>query len=158
MRYALILLAALPALSIAGPEAAPPVQSEVFTTSGTQTEIAKRGEVCIARLVRNESMGGQATGSTIASSVPDAGLVVANSRITVKSLLMNQVVQSVLTFESKDGRFRITHTDMKFADPGPFSHFTPVYARTPLAKSVATALQKFSGDIAACVQQPASDF
>ncbi len=165
----------------------PAVESEVFTTTGTAPEIAKRGEICIARLVRYDSVNiadstngsgplagamdnpfrasGKAQeiagGSVVVSHSPETGMVVANNRLPYKALMNAGVFQSTLTFESKDGRFRITHSAIQDAtlNTGMVHNegFKPVYDKSGLAKRAKEALQKQSTSIAKCVMNSQSD-
>jgi hypothetical protein len=56
-----------------------------------------------------DQLGG---GPVIVSSDPAAGGVIANSRVNWSQLMSAQVTQSTLTFMSKDGRFKIQHTNI----------------------------------------------
>jgi hypothetical protein len=53
-RFALVLVL-FPAAALAA-EYLELVESKVYETSGTAAEIAKRGETCIARIVRNDAV------------------------------------------------------------------------------------------------------
>jgi hypothetical protein len=182
------LLALLVTSSALAAEDMQPVESPVFPTTGTQVEIAKRGELCIARLVRfdgvslrdatnSTSMLGAALdnplapagkaqqvtgGNVIVTSAPESGVVVANNRLRFKMWALDSVVQSTLTLESKDGRFRLTHTAIQGASENTgISHnvgFKPLHPKTPIAKRAADELQKESAAIAECIQKPPSDW
>jgi hypothetical protein len=113
------------------------VESAVIDAAGTQAEIAARAQTCIAQLVRNDAvklsdvdvntLGGIAgPGETKSTSLSGgelfskvdlgAGIVVANSRISFRKMAIAEInVQSVLTVLTKDGRFKIQHTNIEQA-------------------------------------------
>ena len=175
-RFALVL-ALLPAAALAA-EYLELVESKVYETSGMAAEIAKRGETCIARIVRNDAvrisdsasnLGGfgqpkrstdqMSGGPVIVSSDPAAGIVVANSRVNWSRMLSAQVTQSTLTFMSKDGRFKIQHTNIEtlqlstgYAEN---EGFTRQGKWTGSAwEKVEKALQETSDKVAQCVMAP----
>jgi hypothetical protein len=82
------------------------VTSEVYQTNGTQSEIARRGQSCIARNIHATD------GQVILSSDRDAGVITAQNAFEYGSLPRWQL-RSTLTFEAKDGRFRIVHTNIE---------------------------------------------
>lgn len=45
----------------------------------------------------------------------DAGLIVAQSRLPFTRMMMKHIAESTITFEAKDGRFRITQTGIRVA-------------------------------------------
>lgn len=136
------------------------ISSDVFTADGRQADIAKRGEACIARLVRNDSLRDDASGPVLTSVLPQFGLVVAHSRLIKHTFGLDFIIQSVLTFESKDGRFRMTYSDIKSgADTGNGRVvLDKINKKAPLAKDAAQMIADLTNRIAQCVRQPSPDF
>lgn len=191
MRKTIVAIAATAGALLALPALAfppmPDVQSEVFQAAGAQVEIAKRGEICIARIVRFDGVsiadatngtgplsgaldnplrakgktGQVAGGNVIITSSPELGIVVANNRLPYTMTMLSGVFQSTLTLEAKDGRFRITHSMIQEAskNTGIMSNegLKPVNDNTKLAKRATEELQNESRAIAACMTKP-SDF
>ncbi len=92
------------------------VESPVFETNGNHQDLTKRAMTCIAQIVKP----GFTTAPTIITSDPEAGTVVANNAFTYyygPLLPVEYRARSTLTFQAKDGRFRIVHTSIeKFND------------------------------------------
>ena len=179
MKRFTLLLALFPAVSVSA-EYLELVESKVYETSGTAAEIAKRGESCIARTVRNDAVRisdnasnvggfGQPKRSTdelsggpvIISSDSAAGIVVANSRVNWSTMLSAQVTQSTMTFLSKDGRFKIQHTNIEtlqlstgYAENDGFTRQGKWTGSS--WEKVEKALQQSSDKVAQCVLKPAS--
>lgn len=108
--------------------------NQVYEAEGTATEIAKRAQVCMARHLHNESVqlndastqsilprsglksAAQADGGQVLTLADvEAGVLVATHRVSFSSWGMAQVAQSVLTVNTKDGRFKMETTDIKAA-------------------------------------------
>jgi hypothetical protein len=85
------------------------VDSEVFTTTGTQSEITERAATCIAQTVKP----GNVSTPLIISKDAAAGVIVANNGFSYSQSLMNWQIRTTLTFEAKDGRFRVRHTNIE---------------------------------------------
>lgn len=157
------------------------VESPVFEFPGTPSEIAGKAKTCMAQLVRNDEIrikdstagtdffaspgDGHSSGVTggevfVAEDLP-GGLIVANSRIDYSSMLMKQSVQSTLTFQAKDGRFRFTNSNIsRAAYSSGYMHndgYKPVRTSWGAGhKDVEAALLEFSAKIADCIKAPAA--
>lgn len=136
--YLLITLLGLP-LAAAATEYLDELDGNVVQIEGvTAEEIAKRGRRCIAQIIRNEevqisdsssspglfgfglppsqgNVRGVTGGSVIVDADVEAGLITANSRIDYTSLLIGYNVKSTVTLMTKDGRFKIKHTNIERA-------------------------------------------
>jgi hypothetical protein len=179
MKRFTLLLALFPAASLAA-EYLELVESKVYETPETAAEITKRGEICIARIVRNDAVRisdnvsnlsgfGQPKRSTdqlsggpvIISSDPAAGIVVANSRVNWSRMLSAQVTQSTVSVMSKDGRFKIQHTNIEtlqlstgYAENDGFTRQGKWTGSS--WEKVEKALQETSDKVAQCVLKPTS--
>lgn len=113
------------------------VESPVTEVPGVSAkDLASRGRLCVLKhvtygdvVLRDESrvtpysmpgsQAGNATSSTggdVLQTVDiDAGLVVARSRVPMSSLMMRYSIESTITFEAREGRFKITQTGIQIA-------------------------------------------
>jgi hypothetical protein len=90
------------------------VESPVFQTSGDHQAISKRALTCIAQIIKP----GFIDAPTVKSSDLDAGIIVANNGFDYSDNFSKTPVRTTLTFEARDGRFKITHSDIEqFIDP-----------------------------------------
>lgn len=124
------------------------VDSEVFTTTGTQSEITERAATCIAQTVKP----GTVSTPLIISKNADTGIIVANDGFSYTHSFIKWDIRTTLTFEAKDARFRVRHTNIeRFVDEwqrvGKWSGSS--------WKSVEAAIQSVSSSVAQCVQRPA---
>jgi len=87
------------------PEYLTVVRSDPIETSGTASEIAARGEVCMAQQLGSGREGGE----LIVSRDLAAGVVVSRNAQRYRDGLLEWQVRSRLTIEARDGRFRLTH-------------------------------------------------
>lgn len=144
------LLLLISSTTVLGDE--PTVESQIYETAGTQAEIAKRGESCIAQLVRNDPFNERDTaGPVIVSMQPDR--IVANNRILIPArgfLTIDELVQSTLTLMSRDGKFRIRHDNIRFAFPK-HGGFENLPAKSPARKTYIEALENLNQKIATCM-------
>ena len=85
------------------------VESPVFQTAGDHQAITKRALTCIAQIIKP----GFIDAPTVKSSDLDAGIIVANNGFGASWGLLTVSVRTILTFEAKDGRFKITHTSIE---------------------------------------------
>lgn len=160
------------------------VESDVYETHGSQSEILTRGRACIAQLVRFDAIGitGAADGSltaaisadpfspdrvsqqvpggaVIVTTTPDS--VVANNRVDFKAYLSRQSAQSTLTLLAKDGRFKLRHTAIRSLslDSGMLANagYTTIAENAPFAKRVRAALESISAKVAECVKAKPSE-
>ena len=97
-----------PAIAAEYPET---VQSPVFESAGDHMMLAKRAATCLAQ---NTGLSGQAIQSDL-----DGGTVVGASLFSYSQGGIPWSVRSTLTVEAKDGRFRLTHTNLTQKQGGP---------------------------------------
>lgn len=124
------------------------VQSETVPTEGSAAEIASRGEVCIARALGSGVVGGE----LIVSRNIERGVVVARNALSYSGgFLLVWQMRSRVTFEARDGRFRITHENIERLNEQA-GGWTPVGKwRGSGWEKAEAALQAQSAEIAACV-------
>jgi len=156
------------------------VEMEPRTVDGvTARELTERARVCITQTITNDAVALKDTsrvnpmasigtmtsgdsktldGGQVLQTVDlDGGLITAQSRTSVPFMMFNRYnVQSTVTFEARDGRFRITHTGIKAAmqDSGYASNdgFQPVRIQTGSAfKKIEAALHAISAKVSDCV-------
>ncbi len=87
---------------------------------------------------------------------PDSGLLVANIRVEYYAALTQRVVQSRLTIEAREGRFRMTHSDMRNSvgsSPADLHLLTKIWG-TSWERSI-KELSDTSEKIAACIKSSA---
>lgn len=89
----------------------------------------------------------------IVSKDAAAGVIVAYNAFSYTQSLINWTIRTTLTFEAKDGRFRIRHTSIE--------RFTTPYGWNPVGKwtgskwqGVETAIQNVTASLANCVRNP----
>ena len=87
------------------------VTSEVFQTAGSHDDIARRGQACIAQKLH------AVDGPVILNSDPASGTVTARNSFEYGTL-PRWKTRSTLTFEAKDGRFRMIHTNIEQFNDG----------------------------------------
>ncbi len=150
-------------------------------------QLAERARVCITQNVTNDAVSLKDTsrvnplasiatmtagdkdtipGGEVLQTVDlDAGLIVAQSRTSIMGPMLNRyTIQSTITFESKDGRFRITHTGIKaaMANTGYATNdgFTPVRIQFGSSyKKIEAALNDVTVKISQCVATaPSADW
>ena len=92
------------------------VTSPVFDAPGrTAAQLAATANICMAQTLASGQEGGQ----LIVSSDPATGVVVSNNRMEYRDGLLMWQVRSRLTFEGRDGRFRLVHNGIeRFNDQG----------------------------------------
>lgn len=91
------------------------VVSEPITTTGDAKQIAKRGETCMAQILKPGQIGAQ----TIIASDVDAGRIVGRNAFSFTDYFMFPTSydgRTRVVFEAKDGRFRISHTQTETFD------------------------------------------
>lgn len=149
-------------LALASPAAADvgvtidPVISPTYEAAGTQREIGRRGATCLARTVKP----GVTTAPTIISTDVESGSTVANNVFEyVDKFLIPTVEQgrSTVTFEAKDGRFRLVHTSIENFVTGqgwtPYKAWSKKVDKSP----VRARLLEISDAVAACVKASGRD-
>lgn len=155
------------------------VESQVIEVPGASVrDLTERARICVSQLVtygdvviRDSarvshvspvpgSVAGDTTavagGDVIRTVDLDTGLLVAQSRVPVTSMLMKYSVESTITFEAREGRFKITQTGIRAAQEytgyAANTGYQPVglWTGSPW-KKVEAALQKLASKIGDCV-------
>lgn len=141
-----MLIAVMMALSSA-PDYLTTVQSEVFQAEGSPAQITARAEQCIAEQLGSGIQGGE----LIVSRDPAAGVIVARNAVSYQDGLMNWRLRSRVTFEAREGRFRIVHNAIeRFNDQG--GGWSPVGKwRFSGWQKAENALKATSDSLAGCV-------
>lgn len=85
------------------------VTSEVYQAAGTPRELATKANVCISQHLAPGSTDSQ----LILNSNPEGGVIVARSATQYSDSLIQWRMRSTFTFEARDGRFRITQTNLE---------------------------------------------
>jgi hypothetical protein len=85
------------------------VESPVFEVVGDHQAITKHAATCIAQIIKP----GLVSAPTIVSQDNDAGVIVANNSLKYSHGLLQPTVRTTLTFQAKDGRFKILHTNIE---------------------------------------------
>jgi hypothetical protein len=88
------------------------VESPVFTKAGTHQQLTSAGKTCIAQIVKP----GLVNAPVIVSADPDSGVVVAINAFEYAYgflLPVEYQARTTLTFQAKDGRFRIVNTSIE---------------------------------------------
>ena len=157
------------------------VESDVIDSEGAKSDITKRAKNCIAQHVSNDALsmsggtkifGGFGSqdkqntvngGDVIVNVDVEGGVVTANSRKDYRSMMVNQNVQSTLTFFAKDGRFKMRHTNIKSAQKSSGSVRNGGYSKVRMswgggAKKITTVLQEVSNTVAKCVNTKETDW
>lgn len=152
---------------------------EVFIAEGTTKQIAERATTCASRTLRfdpfqlgdagsaagifSTGVGKQVIpgGDIIVSKDLDNGTVVANSRTPATFLLTRLMVQSTVTIDTKDGKYRIKHTNVENASSesgySVNNGFQPVLTEGGSAKQVTKALTSLSKRLADCISSSHAD-
>ena len=116
------------------------VKSEVFEARGTPEELRARARFCI------EQMSGH---DELRKGDEEKGVLVTNLQVDYG---IKSIVKSVMTFEARPDRFRITHASVTRATEAD-GEFAPVAMKWGSGwKRVERILQARSTDIAACVK------
>lgn len=108
------LMAGLLAISLGafGQDFLDTIETEVFKTNGTAAEITARGKACMAEKLKNDNPGSSAA-QGLFTYVGDDKLI-ANARFEYNYLLIRRSILAKYIFEAKEGRFRITTTDIGY--------------------------------------------
>lgn len=179
-----VVLALAPTISAHAAEELGPLQSAVYEATGSQNDLATRARTCAVKLLRNDafqirdasrvgfmSPAGATDGD--ASTIPGgdvvttfdaaAGLVVAQSRVARSALFGKESVQSTVTIETKENRFRITHSAIgsASADTGYAANrgYQPVLVQSMSGHAkIRATLEGLTEKLAACVKEaPAAE-
>ena len=141
------------------------VESDVFSIDGTAVELTNKAKVCIGKLVKNDIASDQDIEKKFSFISPDK--LVITSKIEYTYLLLGHAIQSKLTFEAREGRFKLTNTDIGHkliksigllsgggqAEPDTAS-FTPV-TKSPISgwEEMANQITTLNNKIAECVDK-----
>lgn len=149
------------------------IEPQLFDATGSKTELLSRARTCVAKLVRYEPIRvntagvaelvlGAASdaqrftdipgGEVIVDSNPDTGTLVANNRTSSTFLRQPFYIDSLLTIETRDGRFRLSHSDVKTDAREPLGKMRGL--TTPAIES----LTKQTAAIADCIRSGKDDF
>lgn len=114
------------------------IEAPVRTVDGASVrQLSERARTCVSQMVTFDSVvlrdnsrvsimsskpadtAGDTTavagGDVLRTVDLDAGLIVAQSRTPYSRMMMQHVLESTITFEAKEGRFRITQTGIRVA-------------------------------------------
>jgi len=139
------------ALALIAPDYLTEVQSETYQTQGTAAEITARADRCIAQQLGSGAAGGE----LIISKDMDGGTIVARNALSYRDGLLTWQMRSRVTFEAREGRFRIGHTAIeRFNDQS--GGWSPVGKwRGSAWQKAESALVNVTVGIAECVMAPA---
>jgi len=133
-----------------------PVTSQVYETPGDVKSITSRGATCMARVLKP----GVTTAATILSTDLEGGRVVARHAYETPGILGQPMPsRAIVTFEAKEGRFRIVFTDMEEI-PSPNLGWQPVRGRkgpTDAPRTISLLLDT-AWLVAKCVKAPVEDW
>ena len=127
-------------------------ESQVFETTGTHQDITRRAQLCVAQIVRNDQFNHIESGPVILANDPEAGQVIANSRLDMRSMGLTNSLQSTLSVLARDGRFKITHTKILFAVEN-YGRYDPIHIKSPYAAKARKALDSLDTSLNSCIQK-----
>lgn len=126
-----------------------------WDSPGTTSVIARKGSTCLAKILKP----GLVAAPTIISSDIEGGRVVANNAYEIMGILGSpQRARSTVTFEARDGRFRIIFSDVEeYIDR---MGWGPVRVRNGPhdAPRQVFALNDIATKIANCVREPEKEW
>lgn len=156
-------IAVLTLMVVAPPEYLTEVVSPVHQVDATPAELARRAEVCMSQTLAASADAG----SVIVSSDPERGVVVGSNALEYRDGMLPWRMRSRVTFEGREGRFRITHTAIqRFNEQSFGAQVLSADAWQPVGKwrgsgwqKAEQALQGISTQIADCVlsSEPSAD-
>ena len=127
------------------------LDSQVYEASGTPAEIASRGKLCMSQVLSAGSVGGE----LIISEAPDT--IVARNALEYSSGLGGLVkwqMRTRVVFEARDGRFRVSHTNIeRYDDYGKRWTGLGLWKGSG-HEDAESALQSQSAEIAKCAMTP----
>ena len=88
------------------------VETEVFKTNGSAVEITIKAKACMAEILNNGKVG-STTLQNLFSFTGDDKLI-ATARFEYTYMLLRKSLNAKYIFEAKEGRFRITNTDIGY--------------------------------------------
>ncbi len=88
------------------------VESPIFQKPGTPEQLIARAKVCIAETVKSDAGGNTATANPITIATEDK--IIANSRFEYTHRLLRHSAKSKIILEAREGRFKITHTEIGY--------------------------------------------
>lgn len=130
-----------------------PLTSQVYEATGDRAAIARRGTKCMAQMLKP----GVRTAPTILTSDPESGVVVANNSLQYAEKLLIPLVydaRSKVSLEARDGRFRLTHTEIEVLTPHGGWAPAKVWSDKLETDALRTSLVKISADLADCIKKP----
>jgi hypothetical protein len=108
MGVASLLAFAMPA---SGAQYLETIPSDVFQAAGDHAALARRSALCLAQ-------ASGVPGQTLQADA-EAGVVVGPALFSYSTIGIPWSVKSIVTIETKDGRFRITHSSLAQKQGGP---------------------------------------
>ncbi len=150
------------------------MSSHSYDTSGSQSDIIGRAQVCVEKHVSNapnastgvlgiigakgqHSSSSDATEPVVESADSDSGKLQAHARAPYRHLLLSYEARSRLSVEAQDGHFRIVQTDLAYRqlDTGTDAQqdFSPIQRLAITGWDDALeALQEVSDRVASCIK------
>ncbi|VAV84500.1 hypothetical protein MNBD_DELTA01-1128 [hydrothermal vent metagenome] len=158
------------------------IESKVYEAQGTREELMKKAENCFLLHVVNEEVlltdasqgakfldaaaGEQTKGTSLTIGGGDLfvnisaeeGRIIANNTLDFRSTLVNYQTKTRMTFIAKDGRFKIHHTHIKYAQKSTgytanTGYRVPKKNGYPKEKVFVKVLGKVTEKVAKCVQK-----
>lgn len=102
------------AVAAPAPEYLTSMTSEVYQADGSPDVLVSRAAACAAQFMASGQQGGE----LIVTSDPAQGVLVVNNRLDYRDGLMTWPLRSRVTFEARDGRFRILHASIERLNTG----------------------------------------
>ena len=105
------ILFALP-LSTLAADTLDKVESEVFKKDGAPQQITSKAKSCIAEIIKPGEKGNAQSNNLFI--LVEENKIIANSQFEYVYMLIRRSAKSKLIFEARDGRFKITHTEIGY--------------------------------------------
>lgn len=134
------------------------VDSQVYTTTGTRQQIMARAMTCIAQTMKP----GRPGAPLILSRDDAGGVIVIDNYTTYTARLITWAVHTKMTFEAKDGRFRIIHTGIEqtadaMGQMSPHPDWVPISKGFPNPwKHAQQSIEDTSTRLASCITRKAT--
>jgi hypothetical protein len=167
-------LAAALALAVTAAHAADPPPSAVYDAPGIEAaQLVRRALVCIPQTFTPEASDDLPT--EVVNSEPESGVAVANVGFRFSAGFWGggaQRARSTLTFEARPGRFKVTHSAVRWtglagptvhsfatvlsgplvAGPEPTPNWTPLELNAVGSGKARETLAKLDDDLATCIR------
>lgn len=135
------------------------VESPVYEAAGGLSELARKGNTCIGRIVKP----GLTTAPTIVAADIEGGTLIANATFAFSEkfiFIYNYSGRAKLAFEARPDRFRMVFTEIE-AYPVDLrsGSWSPIYRpKRPDPNGAEPAMLRLADEVAACVKAPAEDW